>query len=99
MILPFPRVLCEEIVHFVIVCSLLSKKAPFWGAQSRGLGTASLLQSLGSKNDALLTTIQCRAKVTTVSAAHKIDCCYTFIRFSIPQHYCTQTKLHHFTGK
>lgn len=71
MILPFLRALCEETVHFAILCSLLSKKASFWGRQSRGLGTASLLQSLGSKNDALLT-IQCRAKVTAVSAADRI---------------------------
>lgn len=52
--------------------------------QSRGLGTASLLQSLGSKKDALLT-IQCPAKVTKVSAAGKTDCCgSTFIKLSFP---------------
>lgn len=55
MILPFPRALCEEIVHFATLCRLLSKKAPSWGLQIRRQGTTSLLQSLSSKNDATLT--------------------------------------------
>lgn len=99
MILPLPRALCEETVHFAIICAFYPGRHLSGGPQSRGLGTASLLQSLGSKKDALLT-IQCPAKVTKVSAAGKTDCCgSTFIKLSFPSTKALRQKLHRFTGK
>lgn len=72
------------------------QEGTFLGARKAG---GSLLQSLGSKKDALLT-IQCPAKVTKVSAAGKTDCCgSTFIKFSFPSTKALRQKLHPFTGK
>lgn len=82
MILPFPRALCEEIVHFATVQQAFIQKGSLLGtanAEAEFHLSSLLLQLLS------ILTIQCWAKGTTVNAAGKMHCCFGIsIRFPFP---------------
>lgn len=73
-ILPFPRALCKEIVHFATVQKAFIQKGTLVGAANQEGSTTSLLYSHSSKYNANLT-IQCWDKSTIVNAADNIYYC------------------------